>query len=54
MRRKVETRLEEIQADFLRRTEAAAQSIFEANHQKVFEELRKQNERSQAIEDYHV
>ena len=36
MQARVETRLEEIQEDFLKKTKAAAQTIFEENHAIVF------------------
>ena len=54
MKNRVETRLTEIQEDFLKRTEAAAEKIFEENHRKVFDLLDKNNARVKSIEDYHV
>ena len=54
MRQRVETRLSQIQEDFLKRTEVAAQTIFDENHKKVFEQLDKSNFRVKAIEEYHV
>ena len=54
MKNRVESRLTEIQEDFLRRTEAAAEKIFEENHKKVFDLLDQNNARVKSIEDYHI
>ena len=50
---RVETRLTEIQDDFLIRTEKAAQTIFEQNHVHVLSELDKTNGRVDYILAYH-
>ena len=50
---RVERRLTEIQEEFLKRTEKAAQGIFEKNHVHVLGELDKTNNRVEIITRYH-
>ena len=50
---RVEQRLTEIQVEFLKKTEAAAQAIFDENHKKVNETLAVSNARVDGVVDYH-
>ena len=53
MRLRVEKRLKEITDDFLKRTEIAAQLIFDKNHKIVFSALDNSNQRVDEICAYH-
>jgi len=50
---RVEKRLTEIQAEFLKKTEARAQLIFDENHRKVNEQLGKSNARVDEVVEHH-